>query len=128
MSRLHGIHSAPGSGARRAALRTATRSDLMSIDWRLLGGIAKPIVLLVAGGSISRWMERRPRLITYYGHVSAHEVKGNEKGQTPLMIFTHDVIVRNVGRKAATNVKMGHRTLPNFNVYPDVSHTVVDLP
>lgn len=37
-------------------------------------------------------------------------------------------IVRNTGRKPATNVRLGHNILPNFQMYPLVRYEVSDLP
>jgi len=44
------------------------------------------------------------------------------------VVFTHSVVIRNAGRRAAHNVRVGHRTLPDFNVYPSIVYSVANLP
>jgi hypothetical protein len=98
----------------------------VTVDWDLVGNIAAPLIALVAGAFLNRLMESRPRLLTYLGHVGDHMVKG-ENGNNQ-HIYTHSVVVRNAGRKRATNVRLSHPYLPSFNVHPDVQHHVSDLP
>ena len=43
-------------------------------------------------------------------------------------VFTHSVVVRNAGRKAANNVRLGHNVLPDFSVFPAVPYNVAALP
>jgi hypothetical protein len=44
------------------------------------------------------------------------------------MVNTHAVVLRNAGRQAATNVRMSHALLPDFNIYHDVQHWTEVLP
>jgi len=43
----------------------------------------------------------------YYGHVGAFTAQ-------QLHVHTHQVVIRNVGKKAATNVRVSHHFLPDF--------------
>jgi len=55
------------------------------------------------------------------GHVSAFTLQGEQ----PTAVFTHSVVVRNAGRLAARNVRLGHLNLPqNVRIEPQVEHTV----
>jgi len=98
----------------------------MSIDWNLVVTIAVPIITLFLGAWVNRKFENKPHLISYYGHVSsfAYTPTGGQKMQ----INTHTVILRNVGHKAATNVRLSHQTLPDFNIWPAVQYNVETLP
>ena len=42
--------------------------------------------------------------------------------------FTHSVVLRNSGRRPATNVRLAHPYLPDFNVFPSVGYRVENLP
>jgi hypothetical protein len=55
--------------------------------------IAVGILLLVAGGLISRWFEKRSRLIAHCGHVSAF--RANPPGQPAMNVNTHSIIIKN---------------------------------
>ncbi len=45
------------------------------------------------------------------------------------MVNLHSVVIRNVGRKPATNITLAHTTLPeNFNIYPLTSHSINTFP
>lgn len=98
---------------------------MMEIDWNLVIEIASPMAALFVGASIKHLAEARSRLVTYMGHVSAHTVT-NES--TLIDVYTHSVVIRNTGRKPATNVKVTHAILPDFKVLPDVQHHTERLP
>ena len=97
----------------------------MNVDWMIVATIAAPLLTLVAGAALNHFVEARPRIVTYLAHASvfrAHRPEG------PVQINTHAVVLRNTGRRAATNVRLGHNLLPDFQVYPDVQYRVEDLP
>jgi len=94
----------------------------MTVDWMLVATVATPVVCVILGAYITRAVENRPRVVTYYGHVSAHRVSLDTG---PMIVNTHDVVVRNGGRRAATNVRLGHHVLPvNYQVSPSIEHSV----
>ena len=97
----------------------------MSIDWILAATIGGPILALLVGAALDRLLERRPRLLAYYGHVSSFTLRG-PSGTS--IINTHSVVVANGGRKPATNVRLGHHFLPDFQLSPSVQCIVEPLP
>ena len=98
----------------------------MAIEWNVVATIASPLIALVIGAALNRAIERRVQLVTYLGHVSAHKVQ--QSSGPPLDIFTHSVVLKNSGRKAASNVKLAHSVLPDFNVFPSVNYEIEQLP
>lgn len=92
----------------------------MAIDWQIVGEIAKP----VAGGVVTllgkTWFERKPKLLSWFGSVSTHNVA--PPGQQAFRVFTHEVVLRNVGKKPAKDVRMAHHVLPDFCVFPPVQY------
>ena len=98
----------------------------MEIAWNVVAIIAAPLIALFVGAVLNRAIESRPRLVTYLGHVSAHRLKREDN--TSYDIFTHSVVLRNSGRRPATNVRLAHPYLPDFNVFPSVGYRVENLP
>jgi hypothetical protein len=96
------------------------------MDWTLFARYAAPVVALFVGVALDRLFERRPKLAAYLGHASAIWVQPANAAR--FLVNTHSVVVRNSGRKPATNVRLGHFQLPDFSVFPSISHQVVDLP
>jgi len=99
----------------------------MAIDWDLAARLAAPTVAVFVGAALNRVIESRARVISWLGHASSFTVRG-QQGYPPLQVHTHAIVVRNTGRKPAHNVRLGHHYLPDFNIWPDVGHHVVDLP
>lgn len=98
----------------------------MTIDWNAVATIAAPIVALFAGVWINRRFENRPILISYFGHVSAF--RHTPPGGQPIHVHTHAVVLRNAGRRSATNVRLHHFVLPDFNIWPTIVHHIDTLP
>lgn len=96
------------------------------MDWGALATIASPVIGVFVGIWGNRRFENRPRLISYYTHVSAFQY--TPVGAAPIGINTHSVVLRNIGREKATGVRLHHTTLPDFNIWPSVVHTVDVLP
>jgi len=99
----------------------------MSIDWNAVATIAASVVTGIVSIATTRWLENRPKLITYYGSVSTHHVTTQEVPQG-FRVFTHEVVIANTGRKSATNIRVSHASLPNYYVMPEVPHRVEQLP
>jgi hypothetical protein len=94
----------------------------MPFDLDLTVKIAVPLVAAVLGKYAERWLTRRPKLISYLGHASAFTLRGTE---AVINVHTHAIIVRNAGRTATHNVRIGHYVLPdNFQLSPAIPHTV----
>ena len=98
----------------------------MTIDWNVVATIAAPIFTLFIGVWVNRRFENRPILISYLGHVAAF-VHNPPTGQ-PIQVHTHSVVLRNAGRKSATNVRLHHTVLPEFNIWPTLVHHTERLP
>ena len=95
------------------------------VDWQILATIAAPILALLIGALINRWFENRPKLLSHWGHVSSfnyHDPAGNIN-----VVNTHSVVIRNAGKQAATNVRLSHSFLPEFNIFPPIKHQVEDV-
>jgi len=98
----------------------------MTIDWVAVATIAAPILALFVGVWVNRRFESRPSLVSYYGHVAAflhHPTSG-----PPINVHTHTIVLRNAGRRSATNVRVHHGVLPDFNLWPQIQHSVETLP
>ena len=100
----------------------------MGADLMLLAAVAGPILGVIAGFALERFFERRPRLVYYLGHASEFVVP--QPPPTPsLTVHTHAVVIRNIGRLTAHNVRVGHRVLPqNITVFPYRPYTIETLP
>jgi len=95
------------------------------IDWNLVATIASPIIALIVGAILNRMLEKRPKLISYLGHVSSFRLSGDK----PTEVYTHSIIVRNAGRQPSHNVRIGHNYLPdNHSLNPSINHSVEVLP
>ncbi|MFH1370488.1 MAG: hypothetical protein ABII09_04300 [Planctomycetota bacterium] len=93
----------------------------MEINWGLVKDIAVPLVALALGKFLDSWLLKKPKLISYLGHVSAFTLHDDKK----TVIHTHAVVIRNAGRVSATNVRIGHHYLPeNYQLFPNVAHNI----
>jgi hypothetical protein len=97
----------------------------MTLDWSVVWKIAQPVLLLFIGAYVARLFERRPRLIRYLVHPTA--VVHNHPEHGKMLVNLHALVVRNTGKKPATNVRLGHNVLPDFSVYPNIQYRVEDL-
>jgi hypothetical protein len=95
------------------------------VDWSLVATLGAPILAAAAAVWVDRLLRDRPRLLTFYWGGGAIRLPPSAGG-TGLQVHHHAVVIKNAGRKAATNVRLGHLILPNFDVYPQVDHRVAD--
>lgn len=101
----------------------------MSISWELVIKIVMPLITLFLGAWLKNFMEAKERLIAHYGHVSSFKLKRTDGDEQDKWVYTHSVVVRNTGRKPASNLRLGHNILPeNVIVQPDIDYSVKDLP
>ena len=77
----------------------------MQVDWTLLVMIVFPI-----WAALDFFLGRRPKIMAYLGQPSSFSLEGENSAQ----VRTHAVILANVGRKEATNIRLGHKILPDF--------------
>src|SRR5437667_6879667 len=79
------------------------------------------------GAATTKPVEGKADLVSFWGHASAFTV--STPGQQPFVIHTHDVVIQNVGKKSANNVRVSHAVLPDqFNINPSVPYRVEPLP
>ncbi|MCY4137706.1 MAG: hypothetical protein OXF56_05515 [Rhodobacteraceae bacterium] len=107
-------------------LNDSTNFGGMIVDWSVVATIVAPLITLFFGAAVNRAIEKRPRLVAYLGHVSAHRIQ--QENGIPLDVFTHSVVLKNAGRSPAHNVRLTHQILPNFDIFPGVQFETSVLP
>ncbi len=96
----------------------------MEINWIIVATIVGPVLGVIVGIAIEKWLDRKPKVIGYIGHASVFTLKDQQK----TVVHTHSFIVRNASKKPATNIKIGHYTLPeDFTIFPPIDHQIVEL-
>jgi hypothetical protein len=90
--------------------------------WQIAGTIAAPIIALFVRAWLNWRAERSPVLNTFYQHVAAFKVALPDGGTTG-SVHTHAVVIRNVSRKVATNVRLHHNgKVPDVTIYPPIAY------
>jgi len=83
--------------------------------------IISPLITLIFGTILKYYLEEKSKLVSFLGHISAFTLQDEQKTQ----VYAHSIIVRNAGRKAARNVRLGHIYLPpHITIYPKVQHSI----
>jgi hypothetical protein len=97
----------------------------MAWDIDTVAKLIAPVLTLIIGAVIKQAIEGRPKLVSYYGHVSTMDLPG----EPPQQVFTHSVIIRNTGRKPAKNVRLGHHVWPpSITLSPSVQYSIETNP
>ena len=91
----------------------------MEINWYIAQSVALPLGTLVLGKYLDRWLTKGPKLISYVGHISSFKLEN-----PPLDVYTHSIVIKNIGNAAANNVRVGHQYLTDYKIFPPVAHTV----
>jgi hypothetical protein len=97
----------------------------------VIAAILGPILSAVLAAALGIWVDRkyyrRPKLITWWGHISTHTIP--VPGQADVIVNTHSVGVHNLGTAAAHTVRVTVSTLENiyFQINPVTAHHVEDL-
>ena len=95
----------------------------MNLD--VVAKLLAPAITAVVGLVLKRYLEARPKLITYLVHASAIPLNDEQKTN----INTHSIVVRNAGKKTAHNVRIGHNHLPkSFQLFPQLIHETIEGP
>ena len=93
----------------------------MILDPEIIAKVAGPVLSLLVGAVLKHYTEARSKVVSFIGHASAFTIQG----ENPVVVHTHAIVVRNAGRKAATNVRLSHAVLPlNITVYPSVQYSI----
>ncbi len=104
----------------------------MAIDGALLWGIIEKVAIAIAGYATAYLLEKRTKLVVYFGHVAAFRVTPPQ--QHPMAVHTHSLVLRNGGRSPATGVRIPHRVslAPGENVHfavePNIPYSTTPLP
>lgn len=85
----------------------------MAIDWNIASRLVASVIGAIVAVVLTIVLQRKPRLLTYLGHVSNFTIPGKQN-QNPIQLFTHSIAVWNAGTKSATNVRICHNVLPDF--------------
>jgi len=98
--------------------------EAISIFRMLFEFIIAPSFICIVSLYLGRKWESRPQLISFYGHTSEFNVKAVPPNQTDSIVRTHAVVIKNLGRKPANNVRIGHGYLPpNVKIHPPTNYT-----
>jgi hypothetical protein len=102
----------------------------MPADWKVVATIASPIIGGTFGFFLNRWFADRAKLVVYYGHVASFSLQPAPPGQPANVVHTHAIVVANIGRKLANNVRVSHGNgmPPNVRVFPDTEFQTQKLP
>lgn len=96
----------------------------MEINWSIIATITAPIIALFVGAALNRFIEQKPKLIAYFTHATVF----NLTGVNPATIHTHGIVIKSIGGKPASDIRVRHNFLPqHFNVYPAVEYHVQNL-
>ncbi|MCI0652959.1 MAG: hypothetical protein L0Y38_01675 [Methylococcaceae bacterium] len=94
---------------------------MITLDIGTTAKLTAPFITLIGGVLIKYFTEGRPRIVSFIGHISAFTLQDEQKTN----VFTHSIIVRNTGTKAAKNVRLGHNIFPqNITMFPSVQYSV----
>jgi hypothetical protein len=86
--------------------------------WSAVGYVVTVAVTAAVTLAVNRSLEKRARLLVYYGHAAAFTLRGG------ITFHLHNIVLWNAGRKSATNVRIDHVVLPEeYNLFPQVPYT-----
>ena len=105
----------------------------MTLDLGVISQAVWSVVLVVVTALVTLFLERRSRLVVYYGSIGSFQLPPSSPGQHALGVNTHTVVVLNAGRLAARNVRVPHNgplAVANIHVsvFPPVANTRETLP
>ncbi|MGP4845484.1 hypothetical protein ACTXGQ_15200 [Marinobacter sp. 1Y8] len=92
------------------------------MDVEVIAKILAPSVTAIVAFILKRYLEGKPKLITYLIHTAAVPLR--DENETT--INTHSIVVRNAGKRTAHNIRVGHSILPPHQIYPQISHEIVE--
>jgi hypothetical protein len=88
----------------------------------IIAKICAPIITAIFGLLLKKYLEDKPKLITYMIQASAIPLRDENNTN----VNTHSIVVRNAGRKTANNIRIGHNILPqSYQLFPQLQHKVV---
>ncbi|MGY2237803.1 hypothetical protein [Pseudomonas gingeri] len=91
--------------------------------------LAAPVLTGVFGLLAKIYLDAKPKLVCYMIHSIAITTRNQiDPNAQPIIVHTHSIAVRNAGKKSASNVRIGHHFLPDFQIYPSLIHEVIKGP
>ncbi len=94
-------------------------NSLINLDPDVIAKILAPVFSLFVGAVIKYYSEARSKVIFFIGHVAAFKLADEAKTS----VFTHSVVITNVGRKSAQNVRVSHNLFPqNIAISPSIRY------
>jgi hypothetical protein len=102
------------------------------IDIALVERIVEPVVGGLLLALVLRLIERRARVVVFYGHIGFFQLHPSANGPGGA-VHTHTVVIRNAGRLTAHNVRVPHKVSLaaaniNVSVLPQINYSVQPLP
>lgn len=94
----------------------------MELNFDVFAKIVAPIITAAAGLLIKTYLEAKPKLITFLIHTSTITLPIENRTN----VNSHSIVVRNAGKKTAHNVRIGHYTLPAFQIFPQLTHETIN--
>ncbi|PFG24152.1 hypothetical protein ATH90_2942 [Pseudomonas lurida] len=87
--------------------------------------LAAPFLTGVVGLLTKVYLDAKPKLVCYMIHSIAIPTRNQSDSKAPpIIVHTHTIAVRNTGKKSATNVRIGHYFLPDFQITPPLNYEV----
>jgi hypothetical protein len=74
------------------------------------------------GAIITRWVQYKPKVVCYMGQAAQFQIPSQDQN-AKTNIMTHNLVLQNIGGKAATSVKLAHRFLPQITINGFVEYT-----
>jgi hypothetical protein len=104
----------------------------MPIDFALVERIVEPVIGGLLLALLLRVIERRPRVVVFYGHIGTFQLQPSAHGPGGI-VNTHSVVIKNAGKLPAYNVRVPH-SIPlaasniNVSVFPQTAFSQQLLP
>jgi len=101
----------------------------MELTLDTVAKIAAPIITGAFGLLAKIYADAKPRLVSYLVHAFAIPTRNQfDPNAHTVTVHTHSIVVRNTGKKTAHNVRIGHQSLPDFQIHPSLIHEVNKRP
>lgn len=102
---------------------------MMDITLEAVVKVAAPFLTAVFGLLAKIYLDAKPKLVCYMIQAFAIPTRNqNDLDGQPITVHTHIIAIRNSGKKSATNVRIGHQSLPDFQIHPPLIHEVTRNP
>ena len=96
------------------------------MQWDCIIKLLSPFLTVVIAFLLNQYFSKKSKLITYYGHISIHKMELPDEKEH--IVHTHTIVIKNIGKLSAKNVRVGHHWLgKNYTVVPNVKYEVLDL-